>query len=51
MSKHTLHPSILRAYDIRGIFNDTLNLVDARAILVLPRFGETRLSKSCCSWA
>ena len=29
MANHTLHPSILRAYDIRGIFGDTLTLADA----------------------
>ena len=32
MTKHDFHPSILRAYDIRGIIDETLNLHDARAI-------------------
>ena len=32
MTNHVLHPSILRAYDIRGIVDDTLNLDDAKAI-------------------
>lgn len=32
MISHTFHPTILRAYDIRGIYEDTLNLDDARAI-------------------
>ncbi len=29
MYKHTFHPSILRSYDIRGIFEETLNKEDA----------------------
>ena len=29
MANQTFHPSILRAYDIRGIFGDTLTLADA----------------------
>ena len=29
---HTLSPIILREYDIRGIFNDTLTPADAHAI-------------------
>jgi phosphomannomutase len=32
MTNHIFHPSILRAYDIRGIVDDTLSLADARAI-------------------
>lgn len=32
MSKHIFHPTILRAYDIRGIYEQTLSLDDARAI-------------------
>lgn len=32
MNKHRFHPSILRAYDIRGIVDDTLTDDDARAI-------------------
>ena len=32
MISHEFHPTILRAYDIRGIFEDTLTLADARAI-------------------
>ena len=32
MTKHVFNPSILRAYDIRGIVDETLNLVDAKAI-------------------
>ena len=32
MTKHVFHPSILRAYDIRGIVNETLNSNDAKAI-------------------
>jgi hypothetical protein len=32
MTKHDFHPSILRAYDIRGIIDETLNLHDAKAI-------------------
>lgn len=31
-SAHRFHPSILRAYDIRGIVGDTLHPADARAI-------------------
>ena len=32
MSAHRFHPTILRAYDIRGIFEDTLTTGDAFAI-------------------
>ena len=32
MSSHRFHPTILRAYDIRGIFEDTLTVDDAFAI-------------------
>ena len=32
MTNHIFHPSILRAYDIRGIVDDTLSVADARAI-------------------
>ena len=32
MSAHRFHPTILRAYDIRGIFEDTLTTEDAFAI-------------------
>jgi phosphomannomutase len=32
MSKHAFHPTILRAYDIRGIVGETLFEADARAI-------------------
>lgn len=32
MSRHSFHPTILRAYDIRGIFDDTLTVEDAVAI-------------------
>ncbi len=32
MTKHIFHPSILRAYDIRGIVNETLSLADAWSI-------------------
>ena len=32
MTHHVFHPSILRAYDIRGIFEETLALDDAHAI-------------------
>ena len=32
MTKHVFHPSILRAYDIRGIFEETLGLADAWSI-------------------
>ena len=32
MSAHRFHPTILRAYDIRGIFEDTLTTEDASAI-------------------
>ena len=32
MTKHVFHPSILRAYDIRGIVDETLTLSDAKAI-------------------
>ena len=32
MTNHAFHPSILREYDIRGIFEDTLSLADAKAI-------------------
>ncbi|MEC9145867.1 MAG: phosphomannomutase/phosphoglucomutase, partial [Pseudomonadota bacterium] len=32
MSAHRFHPTILRAYDIRGIFEDTLTTADAFAI-------------------
>ncbi len=32
MSAHRFHPTILRAYDIRGIFEDTLTIDDAFAI-------------------
>jgi len=32
MTNHILHPSILRAYDIRGIVDETLSLADAWSI-------------------
>lgn len=32
MTSHIFDPTILRAYDIRGIFEDTLTVADARAI-------------------
>ena len=32
MTNHIFHPSILRAYDIRGIVDDTLSLADAWSI-------------------
>ena len=32
MNKHIFSPTILRAYDIRGIFQDTLTEADAHAI-------------------
>ena len=32
MSRHSFDPTILRAYDIRGIFEDTLTTADAFAI-------------------
>ena len=32
MTAHNFHPTILRAYDIRGIFQDTLTVADAHAI-------------------
>ena len=32
MTSHVFDPTILRAYDIRGIFEDTLTTADARAI-------------------
>ena len=32
MEKHLLHPTILRAYDIRGIVNETLSYKDAYVI-------------------
>ena len=32
MSGHSFHPTILRAYDIRGIFENTLTADDAFAI-------------------
>ena len=32
MTQHIFHPSILRAYDIRGIVGETLTLADAHAI-------------------
>ena len=32
MSRHSFHPTILRAYDIRGIFDNTLTVEDAVAI-------------------
>ena len=32
MTNHIFHPSILRAYDIRGIVDDTLSLTDAWSI-------------------
>ena len=32
MANHIFHPSILRAYDIRGIVDETLSLADAGSI-------------------
>ena len=32
MTVHSFDPTILRAYDIRGIFEDTLTTADAHAI-------------------
>ncbi len=32
MGPHQFHPSILRAYDIRGIFDETLHIEDGRAV-------------------
>ena len=32
MTNHIFHPSILRAYDIRGIVDETLSLADAWSI-------------------
>ena len=32
MTAHNFHPTILRAYDIRGIYQDTLTVADAHAI-------------------
>ncbi len=32
MSAHPFHPTLLRAYDIRGTFEDTLTTADAFAI-------------------
>ena len=29
MTNHIFHPSILRAYDIRGIIDETLSIADA----------------------
>lgn len=39
MTAHTFHPSILRAYDIRGIVGETLQVADARALGQV--FGST----------
>ncbi len=47
MKRHQFDPSILRAYDIRGIFDESLRIDDARAIgaafgaVVLGRGGST----------
>ena len=32
MTKHSFHPTILRAYDVRGIVGETLHAADARAL-------------------
>jgi phosphomannomutase len=47
MRRHRFHPSIIRAYDIRGVFDDTLSIEDARAVgaafgtMVLGRGGRS----------
>ena len=41
MSAHRFHPTILRAYDIRGIFEDTLTTGDAFAIATTTAAGPT----------
>ena len=53
MTNHTFHPSILRAYDIRGIVDETLNLVDAWAIGLsfATCLDRARAWKSCCGGA
>jgi phosphomannomutase len=52
MTKHSFHPSIIRAYDIRGIYGSTLN--DADAFFVAKSFasflqknGKKKISVAC----
>ena len=49
MTKHSFHPTILRAYDVRGIVGETLHAADARALgrafgTVLVRSGGTTIA-------
>lgn len=51
MTKHSFHPTVLRAYDVRGIVGETLNAADARALgrafgTVLVRSGGTTIAVS-----
>ena len=49
---HTFHPSIIRAYDIRGVYNDTLNDIDAYFVAksfasFLHKNGKKKISIAC----
>lgn len=52
MTAHRFHPSILREYDIRGVFGETLSADDARAVgrsfgSVVRSRGGTRVAVGC----
>ena len=49
MYKHIFHPSILRSYDIRGVFEETLNKEDAFMIGYF--FGLTVRKTITSKWA
>ncbi|NBX53128.1 MAG: phosphomannomutase/phosphoglucomutase [Proteobacteria bacterium] len=49
---HKFHPSILRAYDIRGVYNQTLFDNDAYFVgkcfaYILKRFGKNKMAVAC----
>ena len=51
---HTLHPTILREYDIRGVVGETLSATDANAVgqafgtITIERFGaEPKICVGC----
>ncbi|TXI10205.1 MAG: hypothetical protein E6Q63_04100 [Novosphingobium sp.] len=52
MTAHRFHPSILREYDIRGVFGETLSADDARAVgrsfgSVVRSRGGSRVAVGC----
>ena len=52
MTQHSFHPSIIRAYDIRGIYQQTLNDLDAYHVAksfasFLHKNGKKKISVAC----